>query len=169
MSSEISTSVLQVSMDPLATDTCGRQVKLTREKIRRVLNHPCEGSAHVYAHEALVVIHRIKDDKNAWSVTVEELYDNETEGVPLVSIYNVLYKDTEIDAAIELFLSLIKTPRKDFLQQIHKKLGKWVILSTLPRIIPPGSDAQKYIYDIFRESIRRSLSKRRRSKRPTYR
>ena len=123
-------------MDVLATDTYGRPVKLVRQKIHQALINPCEGMAHVFAHAPkLVVIHRIKDD-NVWSVSVEELYDNKVEGSKLESIYFVKFRDEELNAAIELFLALIKSQRKDFLRAIYRKLVRkhrqqWQQLSEL--------------------------------------
>ena len=149
-------------MDVLATDTFGRPVKLIHKKIYKILTSPCEGMAHVYAHDPkMVVIHRIKDN-GLWSVSVDELYDTEVEGSKLESVYFVRFKDDEIDTAIELFLALIKFQRKDFLQSMRKKFGKSIILAALPRTIPTDChDVQKYLYEEFRASVKRSLRRRR--------
>jgi hypothetical protein len=145
-------------MDLTASDIFGQQVKLTYKNILEALNQPHEGMAHVFVHSPkLVVIHRIKDD-NAWSIVVEELYDRD-EDTPLTSVYFVTFKDKEIDTAIKLFLKIIKSQRKDFVQYMYKKLGKSIILSD-PRSIP-DSDAQKYLYEQLLSKIKRSTSRRR--------
>ena len=114
-------------MDIVASDTFGRPVKLTYQKIHQILFNTSEGSAHVFAHyPKMVVIHRMKDKE--WSILVEELY-NADEYSPLITVYSVSFEDERIEAAINLFLALIKSQRKDFEHNIYKKLGKFVLLN----------------------------------------
>jgi hypothetical protein len=146
-------------MDIITSDTFGNPVKLIPQKIHSVLHQPCEGSAHVYAHyPKMVVISRLKE-KNIWSIIVEELWDDNPDKMKLTSVYCVHFKDEEIDAAIELFLSLIKSPRKDFVQYMHKKLGRWIIIPRLE--ITNISDVQSYLYEKLREDIRNNSGRRR--------
>jgi hypothetical protein len=147
------------------SNTFGRSVKLVRDKIRQSLHDTCEGIAHVFAHyPAMVCIGRVKE-KGKWTIGIEELSDDDVEGNPLIPIYYVEFADEDIEEAITLFLELVKSPRKDFEKYMYKKLGKSIILSPSPRIIPPGVDAQTYLYEVFRESVKRSLSRKKRSRR----
>lgn len=130
-------------MDIIATDTFGRSVKLTRQKISQVLLRCVSElkSAHVYIHEPkMVIIYRIKD-KQLWLIVVEEL--NDTENSPLKPIYRVTFRDEEIEAAIDLFFALIKSQRKDYEHSMYKKLGKFVIFKH------KNGD----IHEIFRRSV----------------
>lgn len=146
-------------MDIITSDTFGNPVKLIPQKINNVLHQPCEGHAHVYAHHPkMVVISRLKEN-NTWSIIVEELWDDNPDKMKLKSVYCVYFKDEEIDAAIELFLSLIKSPRKDFIQYAHKKLGRWIIIPRLEITNIP--DVQNYLYEKLREDIRNNSSRRR--------
>jgi hypothetical protein len=146
----------------LVSDTFGSSVELNRNKIHKVLANPYEGFAHVYAHDPkMVIINRIKW-KGIWSLTVEELYDDGVENTPLISVYCVTFKDEDIDAAIELFLALIKTQRKDFERYMRKRLGKNIILADISRKIHSDChDFQKYVHEALRDNVKRSLGRRR--------
>jgi hypothetical protein len=112
----------------------------------------------------MVCIGRVKEN-GKWTISIEELSDDDIEGNPLVPIYYVEFEDEDIEEAITLFLELVKSRRKDFEKYMYKKLGKSIILSPLPRIIPPDVDAQTYLYETFRDSVKRSLSRKRRVRR----
>jgi hypothetical protein len=149
-------------MNITTSDFFGQPVILTHQKIYQSLTHPQDGFAHVFAHDPkMVIINRIKH-RGVWAITIDELYDDEIDDTPLKSIYHLTYADSEIDVAIEMFLSLIKSQRKDFESNIYKKLGKFVILSNIPRKLPAKkSDIQKYLYEAFRENVKRSIDRRR--------
>lgn len=147
-------------MNVILSDIYGQSVKLNYQNIYDTLNQPYEGVAYVFAHDPkMVVIGRIKEN-GIWSITVEELYDNDIEDTPLQSIYAITFKDDETDAAIKLFISLIKSQRKDFVRHMRKKLGKYVILTT-PIMPPKGVNVQKYLYEILHNNVKRSINRRR--------
>ena len=145
-------------MDILASNTFGQTTKLTREHVRATLSNTYEGMAHVYAHyPAMVVITRNKEAKD-WVITVEELSDAGEENTPLPSVYKAQFTDEALDAAITLFLALTKSRRKDFEQELYKKLGRWIF--PIPRA-PEHARAQTYLYEAFHKGIERSLAGRR--------
>ena len=115
--------------------------------------------AHVFAHDPKMVIISRWKDAGAWSIHVEELDDNKNEDKPLIAIYHVDYKDEEIDTAVDLFFSLIRSQRKDFEHYAYKELGKWIILSDIQVV---QRENQNYLYETFRDSVKRSLKRRRR-------
>ena len=142
-------------MDIIASDTFGRHVKLNHQSVKRVLSQPCNGMAHVFAHDpVLVIIHRTKDN-GSWSISVEELYDDVTKTDKIIPIYHVEFEDAAIDAAIKLFMSLIKSQRKSFEKYMYSKLGKSVILGKLPR-----DSSQNYLYEILQQDVRRRAKRR---------
>jgi hypothetical protein len=141
-----------------ATDTYGRQVKITYQSVYQVLTNPCGGSAHVFVHSPkLVVIHRIKLN-NSWITAVEESCSDD-DVWPLKSVYYNEFTDEKLDDAISLFFALLKSQRKEFIKYMHKKLGKCIIFN--PVKIPPNSDTQSYMYETLRKNVRCSLERRR--------
>jgi glutathione peroxidase-family protein len=116
--------------------------------------------AHVFVHDPLMVIINRSKNNGIWSVSVEELYDDDVEGSKIIPVYRVVFKDEEINTAIELFLSLIKSQRKDFEKYMYKKLGKIIILRR-PKV-PEDCDTQNYLYETLRNDIRHRSSRRRR-------
>jgi hypothetical protein len=145
-------------MDIITSDTFGRQIKkLTHQEVVKILSHPHENMSHLFVHDPkMVIISRTKNN-GVWTILVEELFDDDIDNSPLLPIYSVRFKDEEIDAAINLFFSLIKSQRKDFEQYIYKKLGKYIFLS--PNKI---SNNQTYLYETFRKSIKCCLDRKRR-------
>ncbi|MFA5767615.1 MAG: hypothetical protein WC919_06860 [Candidatus Paceibacterota bacterium] len=145
-------------MEIIASDTFGRSVNLTYQKIHQVLTNPCEGVAHVFAHDPkLICISRVKWHKE-WEIAVEESWDNDPESskMPIPTIYYVTFKDEDIDAAIKLFLNLVKSPRKEYEESMRQKIGKYIIFSN-----PGNDDIQIYTDETLRRSTKRGSSGRR--------
>jgi hypothetical protein len=145
-------------MEIIASDTFGRPVKLTYQKIYQVLINPCEGVAHVFAHDPkLICISRMKEGKE-WEIAVEESWDSDPESedkmLRLPTIYYVTFKDEDIDAAIKLFLNLIKFPRKEYEAAMRRKIGKYIIF-------PSSSDTQIYMDETLRRNTKRGSGRRR--------
>ena len=94
-------------MEIITSDIFGRSVKLTHQGILQALTHPCDDMAHVFAHDPKMVIISRSKTKGAWSVLVEELYDDCEDDSKLKSIYSVTFKDEEIDKRLERVMSTI--------------------------------------------------------------
>jgi len=145
-------------MEIIASDTFGRSVKLAYQKIHQVLTNPCEGVAHVFAHDPkLICISRVKWHKE-WEIAVEESWDSnpDSDKMPLQTIYYVTFKDEDIDAAIKLFLNLLKSPRKEYEAEMRQKIGKYIIFPN-----PNSSNPQIYTDETLRHDTKRGSRRRR--------
>jgi hypothetical protein len=142
-------------METIASDTFGKPVKLTHQKVFDTLTNPYEGMAHVFVHDPkLISISRIKNGKE-WEIAVEESWDDDPESdrMPLTAVYYVTFKDENLDAAIKLFFDLIKSPRKDYEESMRRKIGKYIIFPN------PKSSIQICLYEILRSGSKRSASR----------
>lgn len=132
----------------IASGTYGQSVKLDYNSIYTVLSQPHNGFAHVYARDpGMAIISRYKDG-SAYTVMVEELFDDVDSSI-LKSIYNVKFADDDISSAIKLFLKLIKSPRKEYIRLIYKNIGQFMILEN------------KYITAYSHKYTRRTIPKNR--------
>jgi hypothetical protein len=93
-----------------------------------------------------------------WEIAVEESWDDDPESgkMPLPTIYYVTFKDEDVDAAIKLFLDLLKSPRKEYEESMRQKIGKYIIFSN-----PGSGDIQIYTDETLRRSAKRNSGGRR--------
>lgn len=114
------------------TNTFGNKVEPVSQNIKRaLLRHDEVHWAHVMAGwPELISISRWKESKK-WQLLVEEC-DHRT----LKTIYVVEFADADIDEAIEFFLKLLKSPRKEFVKAMREKLGLFIFPKTMLNSLP---------------------------------
>ena len=107
------------------TNTNGKKVEPVSQSIKRaLLRHDEVNWAHVATNwPELISISRWKEAKK-WRLSVEECDTN-----TMKIIYTVEFADADIDEAIDFFIALLGSPRKNFVKTMRDKLGLFVFLN----------------------------------------